>query len=709
MSIAGDVGPAQLGHRIAQLREQTGLKQAELARQVTWSQAVLSRIEAGERAVSDDELQTLLRAIGTDSATELAASLRRQWRDLPRPALDHPDQDLLWRANVLLAKLRTLAETTDISKPFEHRLTEYRKEIEQLASLLLRREHQLAFVGNIGVGKSTAICRATGLEVPGQNGRPSPVLETGAGRVTMCEVHLRVGPGYGIVVVPRSHEEVRADVDDFVDQLLRPNDAARDINDGEAASAVPGEIERAIRNMAELSPKRSKDAAGKTVRFDPARKLAESFPTHRELVVEVLTRMGLHRRDRREVRFEPGMAGDALEWLKTTFAEINNGRHPDFSLPARIDVIVPELMQIGDVKVSIVDTRGIDELTARADLEKHLEDPHTVAILCSGFPEAPATPVKHLLRRAREIRNEQIDTHCALLVLPRPEEAIAMKDESGLAVESALEGYELKSEQISSALTPFDMGAMPVDFFNAHEEDVDPLRDFLGTQVLRTRDEFRRRIADVLSNAERLLENWEQEQVRADQREAGKHVAAWVGNNPTPADLPGHVQDTLLTELERAHASSIHAAVRREGEWRSLSYSHQLGHGARKLAVASLRDAVVSFNGLCETLSTSLPDAAELLAQGSRVMSQAYEDLLRKLQVTGSTLHREQLQRDTNLWRDLTAEWGRGSGYRERVSAKNRSWFGETERQNLEQELRVTLAREWSELVARVSSIFETD
>jgi len=40
-----------------------------------------------------------------------------------------------------------------------------------------------------------------------------------------------------------------------------------------------------------------------------------------------------------------------------------------------------------------------------------------------------------------------------------------------------------------------------------------------------------------------------------------------------------HVHDTLLTEIRRAHASTVNAAVRREGEWWSLSYTHQLGFG----------------------------------------------------------------------------------------------------------------------------------
>ena len=138
-----------------------------------------------------------------------------------------------------------------------------------------------------------------------------------------------------------------------------------------------------------------------------------------------------------------------LDWMRHTFAEINNGRHPEFSLPARIDLVVPELVEMADLEIGIVDTRGIDQLTARADLEEHLQDPHTVAILCSGFNDAPEQSVHHLLQRARDIGNPHIDSHASVLVLARPEEALAVKDESGLRAESVDDGYELKGEQVA--------------------------------------------------------------------------------------------------------------------------------------------------------------------------------------------------------------------------------------------------------------------
>lgn len=698
-------GDVQVGHRLAQLRERTGLKQADLARRITWSPAVLSRVEAGERKLSDDELDKVLTAIGTEEAAELADVLGRSWRLLPRPALDHPDQNLLWKAEQMAAALTAAAEDPEARPAFQQRLKEYIDEITQGAELLLRREHQIAFVGSIGIGKSTAICRATGLEITGQQGRPVPVLETGGGGVTLCEVHLSSGPGFGIIVEPRSQDDIRADVEDFVDQLRQTSGSTGDGEDETAA--VPREIERAIRNMTGLAPRRSKGPDGRMVRTDPAKELAGKFTERRDLVVEVLTLMGLHRRDRRDEWHSPTSTASPLEWIRTTFERINNGRHPEFSFPARIDIVVPELLRIDDLEISVVDTRGIDQPAARADLEDLLEDPHTVSLLCSGFNDAPAQTIQHLLQRAREINNTQIDQNAGIVVLARPGEALAVKDESGLRAESDDEGYDLKGEQVSTALTPYRLSDLPIHFFNSFEDDPATLRTFVGDRVRSTRQEFRRRLEDVLDRTELLLSNAEQEQVQAVQREAGRLVGTWIRQHRNPGSAGGRVHDTLLDEIGLVHASTVHAAARRNGEWRSLSYSHQLGYGGRKVAVAALNASVTGFTGLCETLSESLPEAAELLSQAQSVMAAAYEELLRKLQLTSMTLYQRQLRQDPQFWTENVGEWGNGPGYRVRVLRRNRDWFQENTRHELEVQITAALSREWGSLLDRVGSIFD--
>src|SRR5665213_2681677 len=196
MSEAVAIIPIGLGRYLNQVRERANIKRVELARKITWSPAVLSRVESGDHALAPEELQINLAAIDTPEASRLGEVLQREWTILPRPALDHPDQDLLWEAERVAIELVQLRDRPDVRHAFERRLSEYIGELKRTAGLLLKRDHQIAFIGSIGIGKSTAICRMAGLEVVSpDSAQPIPVLEAGAGGITICEVHLRTGPG----------------------------------------------------------------------------------------------------------------------------------------------------------------------------------------------------------------------------------------------------------------------------------------------------------------------------------------------------------------------------------------------------------------------------------------------------------------------------------------------------------------------------------
>lgn len=704
----------EIGRHLAQLREKANLKQAELARKLTWSPAVLSRVEAGERPLAADELQTILAGIGTSDALRLSEILGREWHHLPRPALDHPDQELLWEAEMASDELSELRSSPDVRHAFERRLTEYLDEIQRGAALIEKREHQIAFIGSIGIGKSTAICRLTGLEVPNPDGgTPLPVLEVGGGGITICEVHLRSGPEYGLVVEPRSDDEIRADVMDFAEHLRsgQVGDSDGDENDRES-QGISKEVERAIRNMSGLKIRRKKAEGGKTIRRDAAKELSQQVATGRELVVEILARMGLHRRDTRALWYDTSSGKLSLEWLKETFERINNGRHPDVSLPKRIEIVVPhQLLKIDDLSVRIIDTKGIDRTAARADLEGHLDEPHTLSVLCSSFNNAPAGEPRLLLERAKEIGARDLEMNASLLVLPRPNEALAVKDESGIRVETAEEGYELKGEQIAMALEPLGLRNLPAEFYNAFQDEPARLRGFLAERIGRVRDTFRVRLTEIIADARSLLANHEKAQAQEVLRAAANMLGSWASQNAPVPKLEGHVHDSLMQQIAQAYASTVRASVRREGEWQNLSYSHHLGYGARRLAASALGKRVESFSEHCATLAGN-PDYSEavhLIQQADRVLKSSFEDLLRKIQLMGQTAFKDELKSDSTFWQACENEWGRGPGYKVRVSGHNTSWFTAEQRLELEGELRSLIEREWSQTLRRVTALFKDE
>jgi transcriptional regulator with XRE-family HTH domain len=710
-----EINQQEVGRRLTQVREAAGIKQAVLARKITWSPAVLSRVESGERPLAAEELKTIMEAIGTPEALQLSEALAREWREIRRPPLDHGDQDLLWEAELICRDLVALKNHPEVRHAFERRLTEYIDDIKHTAGLLLRREHDIAVIGPRGIGKSTGISKVTELEVPGQDGGPpAPVLEAGGGGVTICDVYLRSGHGYGLLIEPCSDDEIRAYVTDFAEHILKGNtiESEEDEEKEEDAQGIAQEIARAVRNLAALKIRREKGPGGKRISRDEARELAAKTSSVREYVVDVLTRMELQRRDRRDIWYDPSIGKPPLAWLKETFEQVNNGRHPDFTLPTRIEVIVPQtLLGTSDLTLRIIDTRGIDRTAARADLERHFDEPHTLAVLCSSFNDAPSSAAYLLLERAKEAGIRTLELNAALLVLPRPNEALAVKDETGIRASTIEDGYDLKSESASMALQALGLENLTIGFFNAFGDDPSRLRNMLLESIGRIRQSFRTHIEEAVTNARNLLLNHEQEQVQEVLRSAARMMQTWVSQHSGVPNLSGHVQDSLMSQIQVAYASTVRATVRREGEWRNLSYGHHLGYGARRLAVLALEPLVNKFKAVTENMEDN-PEHAEakdLIQQARRVLESAFEDLLRKSQIMGQTAFKEALKLDPSLWANCENEWGHGPGYRDRVARWNQQWFSDERRQDLEREVWEVVKREWSIALKRLSSLLGID
>lgn len=704
---------AVIGKRIASLRDEAGLKQNELAKKLEWSAAVLSRVESGDRPLSDDELDIILDGIGTAEARKVKTLLARRWEILPVPDLADPDADLLWDAEKTAQKVLALAERPDVKQIFERRLVRYETELSGAAQRVMNKRYRIVFTGTIGAGKSTAICRVEGLQTTTAKGAPKPVLETGAGGITICEVHLSKGPGYGLIVQPCTDDEVRRHVTDFANFLMNPSQPGQTSDEGESGSGSPGisrEVERAIRSMANLRRKRADKKPDGTITpaVDEARELAKSMVDARALSVEILARMELHKRDRRDIWFAEASGKDHLEWLQDTFERINNGRHPDFTLPKRIELVIPTAVLADDsVAVTLIDTQGIDDIAGRADLEQHFDDPHTVVVLCTVFNEAPATSVQQLLTRAKDAGVRTLHNNAAILALPRPGEALAMKD-NGIGVDNAIEGYQLKGDEVDLKLHSLGLPGLPVTFFNASEDDPEELRSFLLNRLGVVREFHRKTLREIIRGAKDLLANYEKAQARETMEEAARHLTVWLnGNASLDTKSAGHVQDSLLSAVQIAHSSTVYAAVVRSGDWHNLAYGHQLSHGARRMATRVLEPKLEGFRTIATNLldDGELTEAHDLIRQAVRYLEDGFDSVIRKAQLVGQSIHADEMSSDSAFWDGCRQEWGQGGGYRNRINSHNRQWFESEGSGNADARVLDLVEETWSEAVEAVRKL----
>jgi transcriptional regulator with XRE-family HTH domain len=703
-----------IGKYLTILRETAGLTQAELAKKLTFSAAQISRIESDHIQIPREERDKILDAIGGENARKFSEYLIRDWNEIERPPFDHTSQDVLWSINELLGKLRKLKADPELKGVFVPHIENYEKELRLLAGHLCSTEHNIAFVGSIGVGKSTAICLISDLRVSNQ-GPPNKqmVLEAGGGGVTICEVHVKSGPQYGFIIEPRSAESIRFDVADFAEYLLRLTNNFQQPVEGidEEGPAITKEINRAIRCMSNLvAEKAAKDSkAGLVSRTDPARELAMKHSDSKELVVQILSRMNLSRRDRRSIWYSPEAMLPPLEWLQKTFTEINNGRHPEFSLPQRIEVVIPcALLDELRLDLRIVDTKGIDAAAARADLDGLFDDPRTVVVLCSRFNDAPENALQQLLQRVKDAGARDITQKAIVLVLPRPEEAMAVKDDSGMSVENDQEGYDLKRADVEMRLTQLGLQSISIEFFNARNDAPTLLRTVLLSRVREVRATWGRRASALEMTVEDLILNHKKKQTEAVFKEVMHRLNTWLSKNREVGNIAEQAQQELVKAIHQAHWRSVWASVRRRGDWDNLSYYHQLGYGARTIAAKHILKKISAFEIIVQNLldDKELAPAHQMLEQTRQLLHSKADEVLKNMEIAGKEAFADDLKADTEFWNALQME--SGTGYRDRIMSSSDQWFKIAHRIEKQGFVRAKILESWTEILNELNELFGT-
>ena len=379
--------------------------------------------------------------------------------------------------------------------------------MQRAATFLGELKHNIAFIGDMGVGKSTAISFIFELLVPpsvAEKAINRPVLETGAGGTTICEVHIKGGPQFGISLLPMSEVEMRALVSDFcaakwIVHTMERREAGESI-------AISREAERAIRNMSGLGRRRAM-VDGKVAYHDPVSDLVASRDSEDEFRTHVLGLLNLDERTRRELWYEGSSRKDPMEWVSETFKAVNNGRLKDVPLPKSIDLLIPEFGQaFGELEISVIDTKGVDDVAVREDLDRRLKDSRTTIVFCSRFNDAPGTSTRALLQHMRQTFSDRLDSgKVAVLALPRSEEARAMKDDMGEQALTDAEGYEFKRMHVLSELSAEDLDSVPMFFCNVETDVPVVVRDDLFRQLNRMRKAVENRLFELCAASRRLL------------------------------------------------------------------------------------------------------------------------------------------------------------------------------------------------------------
>lgn len=699
-----ELDTAKTAQAVARLRAELGVTQSDVAKKAAVDQSRLSRMEKGETASPEEVGRVLdaLSGLGSKDAEGFKQFMMREWQFIEPPSYWNPERASLETAEETLEKIEAFLGDEEQPSPLRRQLERRKRDMLRAASFLSRLKHSVAFIGDIGVGKSTAISFIFDLLVPARAEEKTinrPMLETGAGGITICEVHIKSGPEFGISVVPMDSTELT----DLISDFCAAKWAMTHRMDGESLETpqVSREVERAIRNMSGLVRRRT-TTDGKASYHDPIQDLIRDCQAEDEFRARVIGAMNLPERTNTEIWYESGTRKHPSEWMREGFLAVNNGRMADVPLPKSIGLIIPDFgKSFGEFEITVVDTKGVNDVAVREDLDLRLKDPRTAVVLCSRFNDAPGTSAKALLQHMKQTFSERFDTgKVSILSLPRSGEAREMKDDMGDQALTDEEGYEFKRMQVAAELNAEQMAGVAVLFFNVESDDAIKIRADLFGQLARMRNTVSKRLSDLCAAATEIIENHEKHAVTAAIEEVARRLNMFLRGNGKLGARERHAYEEALSTVRGArYASTLWAATRRSGEYSGLNVVHQVGIGAAKDALLRSRDWFAKIEGHVNELKADedLTLASHSIDQIGALALASKRTFLEGAQRIAMEIYREPLTQ-SSVWINCASEWGRGTGFKDRVVQHLHHWIDNT-RSDLKEVLDERLCTLWERVV----------
>ena len=264
------------------------------------------KIESGKLNLGAVERITLLKAINSDLSNAYRRYLLLDWKKLPRPSFWHPEWQVLHTGDGALVRLETIASRLPTGSPLLPQLDMHRQSLHLALKYLQDVQHDFAFIGDVRVGKTTAICSLSDLVLQlsqVDHLADKMVLEIGQGGTTLCEVRIQKGPRFGLVIDPLPENNIRALIRDFCADLTDAQSEEDEDEDG-GHRGVTEEIDRALRNLMGLAISEGKSPEGKTVYIDPIDKIKDQFETREELQAELFNLIHIQDRNRTQLWHE---------------------------------------------------------------------------------------------------------------------------------------------------------------------------------------------------------------------------------------------------------------------------------------------------------------------------------------------------------------------------------------------------------------------
>ncbi|MBD2206267.1 hypothetical protein H6G33_19260 [Calothrix sp. FACHB-1219] len=433
---------------------------------------------------------------------------------------------ITWQEEIASLKLDLNKEINQISRNSEINIPNYicinnlkskLERLEEIEKILSIDKYKIAFIGTIGEGKTTAICHLFNLigdfKVTKNIGGKSrnvietrELLSTGAGKTTICEVIIKAAEKTSIEIEPYTVDEMENIILEFCDYI-----ANKDNHDSELKITISPEVERAIRNIIDMKLRSipiSDDEKNKFKLIDKAKELFDASG------IEILKENALSNaklESRTAIKVEYDNQINEREWIKRTFAAVNNAQLEEFAIPRKIYIYVSHDVLSGSNLSqfeSVVDTKGLDEIPIRQDLETYIESQDTICLFATSFKDAPEANIRKLISYHLSSKSKDFHHRFITLVFPHknePEKVHGANEDWNL-------GIQIRKQEIQDTFKRLNLdffleNILFYDAFRYYRDDIVKLNtDFYTEEDVQTdRNELLAAIAGIVERKRNIL------------------------------------------------------------------------------------------------------------------------------------------------------------------------------------------------------------
>jgi hypothetical protein len=580
-----------------------------------------------------------------------------------------------------------------------HQLHENRKSIEKTLQATKRTDFSAAFIGKIGAGKTSAICKVSGLQYI-EDGEIVDILKTGAGRTTVCEVKIEQAQKISIKISPLPDDEVKYVVHNFAEFIW--NKANKNISDeDEGGNLLSEELTRCIRNMLGLTIEKKKQKDGKWKSTDKALEFSKQCTSVEEVNELMYACLALETRLDKEIWPNPTEAKNWQKWIKDNFSKINDGKAKTMSIPSLITVNGPfPLIKNGNTW-KIVDTRGIDSYIHREDIRVALDTEGVFPVICSSFGDAPDADCRSFYDLGVKLGlGERVSRDVTLLILDKNEsDKVADIDEEIVDITDRKSiGRNIREDQVSNKiLHEYKISPNVLSFDSRLDSE-----SAIWTELESRKDAYITSKLNYLAqlvSASRELLSAEEDKIVSFRSDIEHIVSEWRANADRHSPDWKHFGTNIRDIFSRSHHRTLAASIDRKGAFYNLNVYESINQLARSISVSFCEIEMRYIKDKLLLLSEKYPEFSNQISSLEHEFAAQFKSFSIFVGDVAKEHWVEKVQTFISIWHSMAVEWGCGPGYKDRVIAHWEEWINTEQSVAIHNALLRRIASAWGRVL----------